>query len=134
MPPSSHLATFLPPSNLRWGPSSSVRTSQGRLLRCRCLLRVLGGAQQVSVCPGLLMMGLTGPEWLARRAQKGGPGGPPSSPPPPPPQRSINTTQILLIFHQLSLNFSYSLQIHFISQFALIFFNTSFSSIVLHIT
>ena len=26
---------------------------------------------------------------------------------------SINTTQILLIFHQLSLNFSYSLQIHF---------------------
>ena len=53
--PLGRLAMYYPPSNPRWGPSSSVRTSQGRLLRCRCLLRVLEGARQVSVCPGLLV-------------------------------------------------------------------------------
>ena len=77
--------------------------------------------------------GPTGLEW-------GGPDGPagppslsssplsPSPPPPPPPPPPLSSTyNYLLIFHTLSKFTSFS-------QFALIFFNTSFSSIVLHIT
>ena len=77
---------------------------------------------------GPRVVGLEGPEWRARWAQSGWPDRPKvaglASLTVAHPFFfffffsliffSINITQILLIFHQLSLNFSYSLQIHFI--------------------
>ena len=57
------LAIFRPPSNPRWGPSSSARTIPRTLLHCQRSPRVLGGALPVLVYldpPVMLLLALPG--------------------------------------------------------------------------